>query len=184
MEDQSKPWYKILYAPWRMKYITGSERHEGCVFCKAPELDDKSALIVYRGRLSYVILNKYPYNSGHVMIVPYRHVSSIEDLTLPELAEMSLLVKATLKALREAYKPHGFNIGVNIGEAAGAGIAGHVHIHVLPRWCGDTNFTVMFSATKVVPEELEATYEKLKSILPGKVREVLEEEGVEWDTSS
>ena len=167
-----------------MKYIVGPERFEGCVFCKAPEMDDKAGLIVYRGRLAYVILNKYPYNSGHIMVVPYRHVASIEDLTLAELAEMSLLVKAGLRALREIYKPHGFNIGVNIGEAAGAGIVGHVHIHILPRWCGDTNFTVMFSATKVVPEELNATYEKLKSTLPSKVREVAEEEGIEWGTSS
>ncbi|MCE4617914.1 MAG: HIT domain-containing protein [Desulfurococcales archaeon] len=179
-----KPWYKILYAPWRIKYITSGERFEGCVFCNVTSQKDEEALIVYRGKLSYVILNRYPYNSGHIMIVPYRHVPSLDELNLAELAEMMLLLKASIRALKEAYRPHGINIGVNIGEAAGAGIAGHVHIHVLPRWTGDTNFTVMFSGTKVVPEALEDTYRKLKSILPDKVMEVIREEGLEWDTSS
>lgn len=170
-EGWPRPWYQILWAPWRMAYIKGSERKTGCVFCEAPRQDDEEALIVYRGRTAYVILNKYPYNTGHVMVVPYRHVSSIADLSLEELAEIGLLVKASIKALEEVYRPHGFNIGVNIGEAAGAGIAGHVHVHVLPRWRGDTNFTVITSATKVVPEALEDTYRKLRSVLPGKVEE-------------
>ncbi len=183
-EKWPRPWYKILYAPWRMKYIAGSERTSGCVFCEAPKHNDREALIVYRGELSYVILNKYPYNSGHVMVVPYRHVPTLEDLRLPELAEMGLLVKASMKALRKAYNPHGFNIGVNVGEAAGAGIAGHVHIHILPRWRGDTNFTVIFSATKVLPEALEDTYEKLKKLVPEAVSEVAREEGIQWGTSS
>lgn len=179
-----KPWYKILYAPWRIKYIKSAERVEGCVFCKVVEKSDDEALIVYRGRLSYVILNRYPYNSGHLMIIPYRHVSGLDELSLPELAEMMLLLKAAIRALKEVYRPHGINIGVNMGEAAGAGIAGHVHIHVLPRWRGDTNFTVIFSGTKVVPEPLEDTYRNLRKALPEKVKEVAEEEGLEWGTSS
>ncbi len=166
-----KPWYRVMFAPWRMAYIKGHGRREGCVFCEAPRHGDEEALIVYRGRTAYVILNKYPYNSGHVMVVPYRHVASLADLSLEELAEMGLLVKATIMALEEAYKPHGFNVGVNIGEAAGAGIAGHVHVHVLPRWRGDTNFTVITSATKVVPESLRDTWEKLRELLPAKVEE-------------
>lgn len=177
-------WYRILYAPWRMKYIMGGERREGCVFCRAVEESDEEVLIVYRGRLSYIILNRYPYNSGHLMVIPYRHVPSLEDLTLPELAEMMLLVKASMRALREIYKPHGFNIGVNVGEAAGAGVAGHVHIHVVPRWTGDTNFTVILSGTKVVPEPLEDTFKRLRSVVKDKVEEALREEGVEWGTST
>lgn len=183
-EGWPEPWYKILFAPWRMKYIVGGERLNGCVFCRVIEQDDEKALIVYRGRLSYIILNRYPYNSGHIMIVPYRHVASLDELSLPELAEMTLLLKASIRGLKEIYNPHGINIGVNIGEAAGAGIAGHVHIHVLPRWRGDTNFTVLFSRTKVVPEALTDTYRKLKNTIPSKLEEVMEEEGLEWDTSS
>ncbi len=183
-DEWPKPWYRILYAPWRMQYIKGSERVKGCVFCQALEKKDEDALIVYRGHTSFIILNKYPYNSGHIMIVPYRHVPSIEQLTLPELAEMSLLLKASIRALKRGYNPHGFNIGINIGEAAGAGIADHVHIHMVPRWRGDTNFTVLFSATKVLPEAIEETYRKLRELVTLAVREVMEEEREKWDISS
>ena len=183
-EKWPEPWYRILYAPWRMKYIKSAERVEGCVFCDAPKKNDKDGLIVYRGEFSYIILNRYPYNSGHVMIVPYRHVATIEELLLVELAEMNLLTKASMQALRRAYKPHGFNIGINIGEAAGAGIAGHVHIHIVPRWRGDTNFTVLFSATKVLPESIDETYDKLRGLIPGIVDQLIKEEKMQWDTST
>jgi len=164
-----RPWYQVLFAPWRMAYIRGSERREGCVFCEAPGLDDRESLIVYRGARAYVILNRYPYTSGHVMVVPYRHVASPVDLELEELAEMGLLVKASMIAIQKVYSPHGFNIGVNVGEAAGAGIAGHVHVHVVPRWRGDTNFTVITAGTKVVPEALEETWRRLREVMPAAV---------------
>ena len=158
-----EPWYKVLWAPWRMKYIqSASESIEGCIFCIAPSMRDEEALIVYRGRRAYVILNKYPYNTGHLMIVPYRHVPSIEDLNSEELLEISEMIKASLKALREVYKPHGFNVGVNIGEAAGAGVAGHVHVHIVPRWKGDSNFMLTVGGVKVLPESLDATFKKVK----------------------
>jgi len=166
--DWPRPWYRVMFAPWRMRYILEHVKRGGqasCVFCDAPARDDREALIVYRGERAYIILNKYPYNSGHVMVVPYRHVPNITDLDDEELLEMGRLVQLAIRALQDEYKPHGFNIGVNIGEAAGAGIAGHVHIHILPRWTGDTNFTVITSGTKVVPESLEDTWRRLKSAI-------------------
>ena len=172
------PWHNILWAPWRMLYIEKAAGGSGggCVFCVAPGLDDEEALIIYRGRKSYVILNKFPYNTGHVMVVPYRHVPSLVDLDSEELAEIGMLVKASLIALQDVYKPHGFNVGVNIGEAAGAGIAGHVHVHVVPRWRGDANFMMTVGGTKVLPESLEDTYKKLKPALARAVR-MVEESG-------
>lgn len=157
-----RPHYKNLWAPWRMKYIKGGAREAGCIFCEAPKMPDDKALIVYRGERAYVILNKYPYNSGHLMVVPYRHAPSIEDLTDEESLELIRLVKVSLRALREAYKPQGFNIGVNIGEVAGAGIAGHVHIHVVPRWAGDTNFMPIIGGVKVIPQSLEDSYREIR----------------------
>ncbi len=160
------PWYRNLWAPWRMRYIKGEDRvSRGCVLCEAPRMGDKEALIVYRGERAYVILNKYPYNSGHLMVVPYRHVPDIVDLDKEELAEMMELARASIRALREAFRPHGFNLGVNIGEAAGAGISGHVHLHVLPRWVGDTNYTMTFAGVKVIPQALEETWAVLKPIM-------------------
>ncbi len=162
------PCYGIIWAPWRMKYIeedAGKKDEASCVFCEAPRKDDREALILYRGRYSYIILNRYPYNTAHTMVVPYRHVPSLEDLTREELSEMIIAVKAVLEATRREYKPHGFNVGVNIGEAAGAGIAGHVHIHVVPRWCGDANFTFTVGGVKVLPETLDRTYERLKPVV-------------------
>jgi len=173
-----RPWYNVLWAPWRMRYITKAAAGGGgggCVFCEAPSMSDEEALIVYRGRRAYVILNKYPYNTGHVMVVPYRHVPSLTDLTEEEALEVALLVNASILALTEVYKPHGFNVGVNIGEAAGAGIAGHVHVHVVPRWRGDANFMLTVGSTKVLPEALEDTYKKLKPVIADTVRRVQRE---------
>jgi ATP adenylyltransferase len=134
-------------------------------------MSDDEALIVYRGRRAYVILNRFPYNSGHLMIAPYRHVPSLEDLDLEEMMEVMILVKVSLRALREAYSPHGFNIGVNIGEAAGAGVAGHVHVHVVPRWVGDTNYMTVTGGVKVIPQLLEDTLRTLRPIIERIARE-------------
>jgi ATP adenylyltransferase len=149
-----------------MKYIkeAAGGKAPGCIFCEAPRMRDEDSLIVYRGERVYVILNKYPYNTGHVMVVPYRHVPSLEDLSEEELRELGLVVAKTLRVLREAYKPHGFNVGVNIGEAAGAGVAGHVHVHVVPRWKGDANFMIVTGGVKVLPESLDETFRKLKPL--------------------
>jgi len=165
-------WLSILWAPWRLAYIREASRRSSCVFCEAPRVSDEEALIVYRGRRVFVILNRFPYNSGHLMIAPYRHVASIEDLDFEESLELMALLKASLRALREAYSPHGFNIGVNIGEAAGAGVAGHVHLHVVPRWVGDTNYVTVTAGVKVIPQLLEDTLKTLKPLLEKAVREV------------
>ncbi len=164
---------KILWAPWRMSYIKetvennelnkGDEGKNECILCKiAKESDDKRNLVLYRGTRVYIVLNKFPYNTGHIMVVPYRHVPSIEDLDSCELLELSVTLKQAVKAIREAYKPDGFNIGVNIGRAAGAGIDDHVHVHIVPRWVGDANFMPVIGGTKVIPQSLEDTYNQLK----------------------
>jgi len=154
-----------------MAYIKGHGAREGCIFCEAPKRGvSKDSLIIYMGSKNYIILNKYPYNSGHLMIVPYRHVSSIEDLDMDELAEMMLLARASIRALRKAYNPHGFNIGVNLGEAAGAGIAEHIHMHIVPRWVGDTNYTTILGGVKVIPQSLEEAWSTLKPLIEEAVR--------------
>ncbi len=166
-----RPWYSNLWAPWRMAYIREHGRRESCVFCEAPRQGvSAESLVVYKGAKSYVILNKYPYNSGHLMVVPYRHVSEFEDLTLEEMGEMMLLVRASVRALRRAYRPHGFNIGMNLGEAAGAGIAGHLHIHIVPRWVGDTNYTTILAGVKVLPQSLEEAWKTLKPLVEEEVK--------------
>ena len=154
--------YEILWTPWRMRYIEGHERSRGCVFCELPGREDREALILYRGRHAYVVLNKYPYNTAHTMIVPYRHVASLLDLGDEELREIAVMTRAVMRAIKEEYRPHAFNVGANIGEPAGAGIAGHFHVHIVPRWCGDTNFTMILARTKVLPESLDRTWERLR----------------------
>lgn len=155
---------EYLWSPWRMEYIQ-SEKEEGeCVFCvEMGKKDGPENLIVFRGEGSFVILNRYPYTSGHVMVVPYQHVNWFENLEPNVRAEiMELTVKAS-KVLREIYHPQGFNIGANIGEAAGAGILNHVHMHVVPRWIGDTNFMSTLGKTRVLPEILEGTFWRVKN---------------------
>jgi len=157
--------FSILHAPWRIKYIAMPKTDE-CIFCTKPrEWKDEDNYIVHRGSKCFIILNMFPYNTGHVMIAPYRHTSSLEDLTDDESLDLMKLTSLALKILRKAYAPDGFNIGANIGDAAGAGIVGHVHLHVVPRWIGDTNFMVVISNTKVIPEMLKSTFEKLKKAL-------------------
>ncbi len=178
--DWPRPWHSILWAPWRLSYIkstAGKKSEEGCVFCRlASEEPSPESLVLYRGRYSYIVMNKYPYNSGHLMVIPYKHTSTIEDLDGESLKEMMVLVKASIKALRRIYKPHGFNIGINMGEAAGAGIAEHVHIHVVPRWVGDTNFMTITAGVKVVPQSLEDAWRSLIEVIGEAVSEAMREE--------
>jgi len=155
--------FKILWNPWRFEYVkTTVKPREKCVLCELPKHDDKESLIIYRGKHSYIALNAYPYNSGHVMIIPYRHVPSIEDLSSEELTEITDLIVKSIKAIRKAFNPDGFNVGMNIGRAAGAGIDDHVHVHVVPRWVGDANFMAIISSTKNLPISLDETYRLLR----------------------
>jgi ATP adenylyltransferase len=163
-----------LWTPWRMKYLQGEDKPTGadsgdCIFCAKPAQTpdcDVDNLIVRRGSHAFVILNRYPYNNGHLMVVPYLHVPSLEHLDLPTLTELMALVKQALAVLREVYAPQAFNLGVNIGEAAGAGIAEHVHFHVVPRWAGDTNYMTVVGQTRIIPEDLTETCQRLCAVWP------------------
>jgi len=151
-----------IFAPWRIRYIKMS-KEEGCIFCKFPkENKDKERLILFRGRKGFIIMNAYPYNPGHVMIVPYRHVPSLEDLTDDELLDLMKLTNIAIRAIRLVMNPDGFNVGINLGRVAGAGVEDHVHIHVVPRWNGDTNFMPVLADVKVISQALEEAYEELK----------------------
>ncbi len=157
---------KRLWAAWRMKYITNADNETGCVFCNAlAKPDDGQNLVVRRAERAFIILNKYPYTSGHLMVAPLAHQASLELLEPAERAEMMELVSQCIVALRKIYNPHGFNVGVNIGAAAGAGVPGHVHIHIVPRWNGDTNFMSTVGEVRVLPESLEETYRRVREIL-------------------
>ncbi|NWF62964.1 MAG: HIT domain-containing protein [Chloroflexi bacterium] len=154
---------KHLWSPWRMNYIENHKKEEGCVFCNAQaNPDGVENLIAFRGKFSYVILNRFPYTSGHLMVIPFAHVAAIEELDSDTRAEMMELTSRCTTELRRIYKPHGFNVGINIGEAAGAGVLGHVHIHIVPRWAGDTNFMSSVGQTRVLPETLEDTYQRVR----------------------
>jgi len=153
---------EILWAPWRMEYILSS-KEPGCIFCDKPQQSsDRENLIVHRGEHCFVIMNKYPYNNGHLMVVPYRHEAQVENLTGKENGEMMALLQAAVRALKQIMSPHGFNIGMNAGKTAGAGIDAHLHFHLVPRWEGDTNFMPITGNTKVVSEGLWETWEKLR----------------------
>lgn len=149
-----------------MKYITNAEQETGCVFCNAlAKPDDAENLIVHRAKHAFIILNKYPYTSGHLMVAPLTHQASLELLQPAERAEMMELTSQCMVALRKIYNPHGFNVGMNIGSAAGAGVPGHIHIHIVPRWNGDTNFMSTVGEVRVLPEALEDTYQRVWEIL-------------------
>lgn len=153
-----------IWAPWRMEYI-GGERDNGCVFCeKAASAEDEQNLVLLRGEKTFVIMNLYPYNNGHLLIIPKRHVGEMEELTEEEMMELFQMTRKMVRVLR-IFKPQGFNVGINIGMAAGAGIPGHFHIHIVPRWLGDTNFMPVFGDVRVISESLEGTYKKLKGAL-------------------
>jgi len=153
---------KQIWAPWRMEYIR-MEKPKGCILCGKPGQDnDAKNHILYRGENNFVIMNIYPYNPGHLMIAPYRHVASLEELTDEELHEQFDIVSRSIKVLRQVFNPGGFNLGINIGKVAGAGIEDHIHTHVVPRWQGDTNCMPVISDVRVLPEALDETYQKLK----------------------
>ena len=146
-----------LYTPHRMAYIRGEGKSDACPFCEIPSYTDEDGLIVARGELAYAVLNLYPYNSGHLMAVPFRHVASYDDLTVEEAAEVAALTQHALRALRHATGAQGFNVGMNLGVVGGAGIAAHLHQHVVPRWGGDTNFMPVVGHTRVLPQLLPDT---------------------------
>jgi ATP adenylyltransferase len=155
-----------LWSPWRYQYLTGTKKTTGCVFCGiSGENEDKANLIVYRGTANFIVLNRFPYTSGHLMVVPYAHVSELSGIDDAAAGEMMSLVRRAEKALRQIYRPSGINIGMNIGESAGAGIAGHIHMHVLPRWHGDSNFMTTIGETRVLPEELDDTWTRVSQAL-------------------
>ena len=156
-----------LWSPWRLAYVTGTASATGCVFCEANGSSPDAArdvLVLVRGRLSYVILNLYPYNSGHLMVAPNRHFGSLAGATVDELAEMMRFTRDAEVALTEAYQPHGINVGINLGRPAGAGIVDHIHIHLVPRWTGDTNFMSVVGCTRVLPEDLGDSAKRLRPI--------------------
>lgn len=152
---------KTLWAPWRMSYFQTPQKNS-CIFCDKPkESADKENYILYRGKSSFVIMNIYPYNNAHLMVSPYKHIPSLSKLQREDLIDLTLLTQTSLQILENAFRAEGFNMGINIGKAAGAGFADHVHIHIVPRWNGDTNFMPVLSETRVMPEHLNSTYEKL-----------------------
>jgi ATP adenylyltransferase len=151
-----------LWSPWRYQYVQTGVAADACIFCvMASESRDAENLIVHRARFNFVLLNLYPYNTGHLMIAPYQHVATLEGATEETAAELMLLTRIAQRHLRTIYKPAGFNFGMNIGEAAGAGVTGHIHMHVLPRWPGDANFMTTIGETRVLPENLRDTYRKV-----------------------
>jgi ATP adenylyltransferase len=160
-----------LWTPWRYRYVSSAKPADtgpqgGCIFCeKAASSDDRGNYVVLRAERNFAILNLYPYTSGHLMIAPYEHIATLGGAPQETLEEMMRLTAQAERALREVYHPDGFNIGMNIGESAGAGVAGHIHMHVLPRWTGDGSFMTTVSETRVLPETLETTYDRLKAAL-------------------
>ena len=154
-----------LWSPWRYRYVSGQEPTSGCIFCrKVEENDDERNLVVYRGLNNFVLLNLYPYTSGHLMIAPYRHIGQLAQADDATWSEMMALTRKAEQAIQTAYKPEGINLGMNLGKSAGAGIADHIHMHVLPRWHADSNFLTTIGETRVLPEALEDTYRKLKPL--------------------
>jgi ATP adenylyltransferase len=156
-----------LWTPWRYAYVSTAEKAVGCVFCEAPKAgDDRKTLIIHRGEHCYVILNAYPYTPGHAMVVPYEHLDELQKLTAEAANEMMALSQRLETVLRGLYHPDGINLGMNIGKAAGAGIAGHIHMHVLPRWVADANFLSVVGETRILPETLDGTWERMHSAFP------------------
>jgi ATP adenylyltransferase len=157
-----------LWTPWRYQYVTKSGETKACVFCEAPRLPDAESLIVHRGTHCFVILNRFPYTSGHLMVIPYQHASALEELPDETLVEWIRLARESEKHLRGLYHPEGLNLGVNVGRSAGAGVAGHIHMHVMPRWSGDTSFITTVAETRILPETLEETWRRLSEAFRSK----------------
>lgn len=152
-----------LWTPWRYQYIKSADDQPGCIFCQALESgNDEETLILHRAQRNFVVLNRYPYTNGHLMIAPLAHGGELEKVPAETLAEMMQLAQQAQKAMKEVYEPDGFNLGMNLGRAAGAGVVGHVHLHVLPRWVGDTPFITTTAETRTLPEELSTTFKNLK----------------------
>ena len=154
-----------IWAPWRLEYVkdASKDNSDACVFCAALEAgDDEANLIVHRGERCFVILNKFPYTNGHLMVAPYEHVAALQELDAETVAEMMSFAQRGMNALEEGYSPHGYNVGFNQGRVAGAGVEHHIHMHVVPRWGGDTNFMPVIADTKVMPQSIEQSYEALK----------------------
>jgi len=164
---------KTLWAPWRAEYIycAGGQNSTGprhCLFCNLLKTkDDAKNLILHRGRHAFVVMNRFPYNNGHLMVAPNRHTADLETLSAAESTELFRLVQKSLAALRRGLKPQGFNVGANLGRVAGAGVAGHLHVHIVPRWLGDVNFMPLLSETKVISEHLTETYDRLRNGFSG-----------------
>jgi ATP adenylyltransferase len=156
-----------LWTPWRYAYVTGADRPTGCIFCDIVNNpgDDQARKIVYRGQHCFIILNTYPYTPGHVMVVPYAHLDELRKLPTEAAQEMMSLTQKMESVLRELYRPDGVNLGMNIGKAAGAGVAGHIHMHVLPRWVADANFVSVIGETRMLPETLDVTWDKISKAL-------------------
>ena len=155
-----------LWAPWRLEYVSKADEEEGCVFCRALEGDDEERLVVRRGERAFVLLNKFPYSSGHLMVAPMRHVGEFGELEPDEVAEIHALAARGIDALKSTYRPEGFNLGWNLGRVAGAGVVDHVHLHVVPRWSGDTNFMPVLADVKVIPEHLAESRRRLAEAWP------------------
>lgn len=154
---------KVLWAPWRMAYIKDARKPRACIFCRKPrERRDRGNYLLYRGRYTFAIMNLFPYNSGHLLVAPYAHVDSLDQLADDAALDLLRVTNLSLRILRAELRPEGFNVGINLGRVAGAGIEAHVHLHIVPRWNGDTNFMPLFGETRVMPEHLDATYRKLR----------------------
>jgi ATP adenylyltransferase len=152
-----------LFTPWRLTYVTAADRTPGCVLCQAlGGAEGADRLVVHTGELNFVVMNLFPYCGGHVMVAPRRHVGSLAEATLEELAEMMALARRLEAVFREEYHPHGINVGMNLGRSAGAGVADHIHLHLVPRWTGDTSFMTVVSGTRVIPEEPEQACRRLR----------------------
>ena len=151
-----------LWSPWRLQYVTSTGDPHGCVFCEALSSEEAGSLVVHRGRDCYVILNLFPYNSGHLMVVPNRHIATLSAATREERCEMMDLTRLAEQALTESYRPQGLNVGINLGKAAGAGVLDHLHVHLVPRWSGDTNFMSVVGEVRVLPEDITQTAHRLR----------------------
>ncbi len=156
---------KHLWAPWRMEYILNADKTDGCVFCRLTgEECGEDNLIIYKGERSFVIMNKFPYNSGHIMVMPYQHRGGLVDMTPAERIDLMDLLSISIEKVKELLEPQGINVGLNLGRPAGAGVEGHLHFHIVPRWNGDTNFMTVFDDVRVVPQHLKRTYQNLYKI--------------------
>jgi len=153
---------KVVWAPWRMEYVGSDQAREGCIFCPGDDrTQDEKKFILYRGEWSIVLMNRFPYSNGHLLIAPLRHISSFDSLSPDEKLDLVNMVERSVSVLKEVMDPAGFNIGMNLGRVAGAGVEDHMHFHIVPRWSGDTNYMTVFGEVRIIPEHIRATYEKL-----------------------